>query len=131
MLYLVHDEETLRARKGCIRGMNAIDQTEFMIIVAKESLDDIPSRPRKYFGGTNQGNVLINLKVPTCDELWKLPPQIRGQVLGEYLKPCGGPTPGEAPGRGKKVPPKELEPVFWHAMHPEFYAELVLGAETA
>ena len=125
LIYLMIDEESMRSRKGCVRGMNALDQVELLSVITKEPLDDMPRRSHKYFAGSNQGNKLGDLKVPLADELWKTSPEVRTKVHGPFLKPVGGATPGEpGPGRGKKPPAKLLEPVFWHTMDPRLYGEL-------
>ena len=133
LVYLLFDEESIRQRKGCVRGMNAFDQVEYMSMVNATSLDEMPSKTHKFFPGTNQGNKLGDLKIPRMDSLWKLEPTARKELYADpanlFWAEVGGPTPqpdgSKGPGRGAKKPAVTKEPVFWHPSEPNFYEELV------
>ena len=118
-------QDSLRARKGCVRGMHALDQMEFMSMISATSLDDMLLIKRRHFGGSNQGNKLGDMHLPKLEDLWRTTSEERAAILGSSLKPVGGATVGLTPGRGSKPSPKDLEPVFHHTMDPKFYCELV------
>ena len=132
LVYLLFDEESMRRRKGCIRGMNALQQVEYLSIISHGSLDELPFREHKHFTGSNQGNKLGDLKLPHMDTIWKLAPAERKQLFADpgntWWVEVGGPTPNPdgtaGPGRGSKKLPVQNEPVFWHPSDPHYFEEL-------
>ena len=116
-------QDSLRARKGLVRGINAIDQIENLSLYSATELN-LPQRRRKHFSGTNHGNKIGDLHVPAVDTLWHEPKAVREKILGTALKRVGGPTPGVEVGRGNGAKDKaEVEAIWEQTMDSKFYKE--------
>ena len=131
-MYINTDEESLRARKGCIRSTTSFNQVEFLQIVTSESLLCVlPNAVREVYAGaskgnTNHGNKIGDVILPAIDTLWALPCKQKHDLFGSYQKAVGGKTEGEEVGRGiKRKTGATVEPVFWHSRPAKLFQELV------
>ena len=103
--------------------MNAIDQLETLMLYTGKGLDDLPHKRRRCFNGTNHGNKIGDINVPSADVLWQATRDEREKILGTALKAVGSATPGVEVGRGKGKEKKESEPTWHLTMDSKFYSE--------
>lgn len=87
---------------------------EYLTVVNKKGFDNMPMIKRKYGDGTNQGNIMNHIGMNPVGGLWKMRPDQNALVYG------GGDS---NPSRAAKIAKKELEPVFWHDMHPKYFED--------
>ena len=114
-----------------------MNQSEKVLVVSQSTLQ-MTSRKRRHYDGTNRGNVIGPVGLPSFDspDVWKLPIPVKKELLGNYgaTIPVGGtlPVPAEvmkrhneqqALMRGSKI----SVPVFYHAPPRMLLEELAHG----
>jgi hypothetical protein len=127
-VYVLYDEDSLRARKGAVRPGTSFNCVEHLAIITKNDfVATIPHSKRLCYGGSNIGNKIGDVVLPDYDSLWSLPCKMKQEIHGTFRLPCGGVTPeDEAPGRGaKRKTIYTVEPVFWRSRPLKLYETLV------
>ena len=89
------------------RGFATLDQMEFVYAVTKDGLK-IPERKRKFYDGSNHGNMLGQLKLKDWEDMWHLTAATKRKIFGSRRIAVGGPTITDAiDASGKQEPPRE------------------------
>ncbi len=88
---LVYEEESVKARKERVKGVNAVSQQESMYLVSRTAYD-VPERKRLIFEGTNRGNVMAFLRLPSWESGWLLSFDDKKKLWGKSRVPVGGKT---------------------------------------
>ena len=123
MLQIVKTEQSLAAWKKKVRGTLAIKQLETCHILSKGKVT-LPERTRKYFPGTNCGDTLTDVNVPSPDDVWQLPWKLKKQLYGKkHLILVGGKT--EVDASHMRRTDETVEPVIYHPMPLKFYLQLI------
>lgn len=130
-LYIVYDEESLGERRALLRGISALDQVEQAHVFTKGKLL-IERRTRKHYPGTNYGNQIGPVAVPSFAELWRVTAEEKKGIYGTKHKVLTGGAVTNQPGL-EDVGDKSLlekpafedgEPISWHGSARLLYEEL-------
>jgi len=81
-MYLSLQEESLAKRRDRVRGVACINQVHMLSLLSKEPLET-PSKSKKHFAGTTNGDLLGPLQMPEYDASWVL--NSAAPVLGTTL----------------------------------------------
>ena len=65
MLYVMLSEDCLKQRRARVKGMGTLHQVEYLHVVSREPLTTIPERKRKHYDGTNKGDLIGIVSLPT------------------------------------------------------------------
>ena len=119
---VVYDQDSLEARLDKVRGYLPVNQLERIYMITR-GIIKMPDRKSLHFSGTNRGNSIGPVAMPSYDEqeaVWRAPMKQKKDIIGKIAKiPVGGTLP--------EVPAAELaklsqeraintsEPVFYHA----------------
>ena len=88
---LVYEEESVKARKERVKGVNAVSQQELMHLVSRTAYD-VPEMKRVTYAGTNRGNVMAFLRLPAWESGWLLSFDDKKKLWGKSRVPVGGRT---------------------------------------
>ncbi len=88
---LVYEEESVKARKERVKGVNAVSQQESMHLVSRTAYD-VPEMKRVTYAGTNRGNVMAFLRLPAWESGWLLSFDDKKKLWGKSRVPVGGRT---------------------------------------
>ena len=124
-LHVWFEQKSLELRLEKVRGFMALNQAEKIHMITQKSLD-LVEHDRLHFAGTNRGNCIGPIAMPTFDDaaVWKVNVKIKREIIGKHggkvLVGGGLLIPGATPEDIKKLsePPKFAtadEPVFYHA----------------
>ena len=123
MLQIVKTEQSLAAWRKKVRGTLAIKQLETCHILSKGKVT-LPERTRKHFPGTNCGDTLTDVNIPSPNDVWRLPWKLKKQLYGKkHLILVGGKTETDSP--HVKRNDDTVEPVIYHPMPLTFYLQLI------
>jgi hypothetical protein len=126
-VYLSIDEDSLRARRACVKQGASFDQVEYMTVVTKEEFGmQVPVVKGLHYKGTNLGNKIGDIEYDEAETMWKMACKQKHALMGAYRIAVGGKTEGEEIGRGaKRKGADTVEPTFWHSRPRKFYQELI------
>ncbi len=132
--FIVYDEQSLAKRRDKIRGLNALDQIEFLHIVSRDQLK-LTDRERKHHPGTTFGNAIshVDLPVHTPSNAWFLSNGEKKKRHGAGgRQEVGGRTPGISDAdlkAWKNKSAEDMEPVCFHCMPKKLLQELTYSFE--
>ncbi len=132
ILNIVKDESSIAKWKQKVRGTLAIKQIEQAHVLSNSKLS-LPERARKHYAGTNCGDSLVGVEIPSYDAIWKCKWKFKKALYGKkHLIAVGGKTAGAEPASGphdsaamQKRTDDTVEPVCWHPMPFKFYDDLI------
>lgn len=125
-LMVAYTEESLAARKQRVRGTGTLKQLETCWLVTSKKLN-LPTRPRKHFEGSSTGDLLSGVALPSLASEWKVPWQLKKEILGKKnLVAVGGKTKygSEEPKMSNRSSNGE-EPLCYWSMPLNWYEELI------
>ena len=125
-LMVAYTEESLAARKQRVRGTGTLKQLETCWVVTSKKLN-LPPRPRKHFEGSSTGDLLSGVALPSLAAEWKVPWQVKKDILGKKnLVAVGGKTKygSEEPKMSNRSNNGE-EPLCYWSMPLNWYEELI------
>ena len=125
-LMVAYTEESLAARKQRVRGTGTLKQLETCWVVTNKKLN-LPPRPRKHFEGSSTGDLLSGVALPSLAAEWKVPWQLKKDILGKKnLVAVGGKTKygSEEPKMSNRSNNGE-EPLCYWSMPLNWYEELI------
>ena len=117
--------------RALLRGISALDQVEQAHVFTKSKLL-IERRCRKHYPGTNYGNNIGPVAVPSFAELWRVTAQEKKGIYGTKHKVLTGGAVTNQPGL-EDVGDKSLlekpafedgEPISWHGSTRLLYEEI-------
>ena len=123
---VAYTEESLAARKQRVRGTGTLKQLETCWVVTNKKLN-LPPRPRKHFEGSSTGDLLSGVALPSLAAEWKVPWQVKKDILGKKnLVAVGGKTKygSEEPKMSNRSNNGE-EPLCYWSMPLNWYEELI------
>jgi hypothetical protein len=88
-----YEEESVRARKGKVRGIGNVRQSENMIVFASRTTG-VPERKRLWHSGTNRGSMLSYVQLEPITACWPMPFKERKKLYGICRVAVGGRTAG-------------------------------------
>jgi hypothetical protein len=126
LLTIVKDEQSLQLWRHTSRNSTlSIKQVESCHILSHNKIC-LPERPRKHFHGTNCGDALSGLKVPSPSNVWSLTWKDKKALYGKkMLIAVGGRTEGAGDANTTKRSDAAKEPVCYHPMPHEFYDDAI------
>ena len=103
-LQLVFDEEAVAKRSGRIdvfrcHGPANVRQVERCFLITRDK-PEMPTRRRKHFKGTNQGNAILGVPLLGMDNMWQLPLARKKAVLGRNCIPIMPAASSSSDGEG-------------------------------
>ena len=103
-LQLIYDEEAVMRRSGRLdafrfHGPANVKQVEKCLLIARDK-PEMPTRSRKHFKGTNQGNAIAGVPLLDMDDMWQLPLAKKKEVLGKYRVPVMPAASSSSDGEG-------------------------------
>ena len=127
-LQVAYTEESLATRKKRLRGTASLKQIEWAHILSCGRLS-LPSRQRKFYSGSSSGDLIQGVVKPTLSDEWHLSWKEKKSLYGKrHLIAVGGKTEeagDDGPARIGDRTANAMEPVCFHSMPAEFYAELI------
>jgi hypothetical protein len=111
---IAYDEESLRLRKGRVRGVATLVQCEGLLVLARDAML-MPERARKVFAGTNRGSLIAFCRLDDYKDCLTMTFQEKRRCYGKYRVAVGGRSfgpdeddedgPDEAEDGAEEVPP--------------------------
>lgn len=129
LLQLVFSAESLAMRKKIVRGTLSLKQIEWCHIITSSRVS-LPERSWKNFPGTNCGDTLMGVQLPSADSpsVWKLSWADKKALYGKkHLVQVGGRTEGSKGTVSAKRTDGTIEPTCWHNFPLELYEDLLRG----
>ena len=123
--FIMYEERALASRRNVVRGVNTLDQVEYLHVVSKEA-PRIADRARRHFPGSSYGNCIGPVTPENAETLWHLTVAQKKALYGVTGRiEVGGKTPGVAD--STKAPRRcdgDLEPVCYHSLPKTLIEEL-------
>ena len=85
---LLYDEKSMMARKKRVKGTCNLKQREDMLILTSKKLN-VPERSRKYYVGSNRGDCIAWLALPSWDSSWLMSFNDKKKVLSHPVTKFG------------------------------------------
>jgi hypothetical protein len=89
-LVISYNEQSARARKKNTRSFTGLNHMEILHVFTKTDID-LPSKAKRHFAGTNQGQTFENVLLPGLGDLWTLEVKTKKQIYGSRRFRPGGP----------------------------------------
>ena len=115
----------MASRRNVVRGVNTLDQVEYLHVVSKEA-PRIADRARRHFPGSSYGNCIGPVNPENAETLWHLTVAQKKALYGVMGRiEMGGKTPGVAdPTKAPRRCDGDLEPVCYHSLPKTLIEEL-------
>ena len=88
---LVYCEESVKAKKERVKGVNAVSQQEAMHIVSRTAYD-VPERKRLVYAGSNRGDTMAFLRLPPWESCWLMSFDDKKRLWAKSRVAVGGKT---------------------------------------
>ena len=126
LLQVVLTEESLAARRKFVRGTASIHQIQGAHIVSDKKIC-LPERPRKHYKGSNSGDTITEVDMPTLPGTeWHLTVRDKKKLYGKKnLIAVGGMVGSEGINPHEKRADDKKEPVVWWSYPEMLLAEIV------
>lgn len=112
-MMVIYDEDSIMERRER-RNTHAIKQSENIHLLMPPSSLKVLKKARINYTGTNRGDVIYGVKMPSFDSIWRMTVGEKKLLFGKHRVPVGGQAPEGTEPEGRR-PDASEEPAFYHA----------------